>query len=253
MGVLALVVEGYEAPVGIGQVLGVLEVGMGVAAQDDVDAARGLNDGGVLVVAVAIAKMGQADDELAVLLVAQEVSHLLGYDGGMGVADARTIDCRDEALQLGGQAEDAHAHAGALLDGVGTDEALAGGTGEVVVGADDGEAGHAEEAGHVVQSAVELVVADGAGIVAHEVHKLHLDLALEEAVVDGALREVAAVEQEHVGVLGAELLDEADATDVAPLVGLLGLDVVLGDGLDAGMGVAGVDEGERLGDGGIED
>lgn len=246
LGVLALMVEGNLAAVGVGQVFRVFEVGVAVAAQNDVDAPRAANDGRVLVVGRAVAQMGEADDEVALLLVAQLIGHLLGHGRGVVVDDSLAVGTRNEALQLWGQTEDAHAHACAFLYNIRLHQALAHGAREVVVGADDGEAGHAEQAGHVLHAAVELVVAYGGGVVAHEVHQLNLHFTLKQAVVDAALREVATVQQQHVGMLLTQFLDERHAAYVSPLVGLFGLDVVGRYGLDARVCVAGVHQGQRL-------
>ena len=54
---------------------------------------------------------------------------------------------------------------------------------KLVVGADDGEVEALEEARHILQSEVELVVSDGSCRVAHLVHQSGLHVALEERVI----------------------------------------------------------------------
>ena len=44
------------------------------------------------------------------------------------------------------------------------------------------------------------MVADGGSIVAHHIHQAHLHISLEQGIIGGALREVATVEQQQVGM-----------------------------------------------------
>lgn len=54
---------------------------------------------------------------------------------------------------------------------------------ELVIGADNGEIEATEHPCHILQSEVELMVADGAGIVMHEIHQATLHVTLEQGIV----------------------------------------------------------------------
>ena len=44
------------------------------------------------------------------------------------------------------------------------------------------------------------------GIITHEIHHLDLQLAFEKVVIRGALRDVSAIQQQHIRMLAAKLL-----------------------------------------------
>ena len=80
------------------------------------------------------------------------------------------------------------------------------------------------------------MVADGGSVVAHGVHQTYLGFALEKVVIERALGVVTAVEEEQVGIdMGAEAVDDGGTADITAGVGA-------GIGLDAAMGVGGLDD-----------
>lgn len=150
----------------------------------------------------------------------------------------------DETVHLWADAEDANLESLSVDDGVLLHCALDGCAGEVVVGAEYREFEFAEHACHILQSEVELMVADGSGIIVHLVHQSGLHIALEEGVVGAALGEVATVEEQQVGVLGALFLEHRYAAEESSASGFGGIGEVDGKGIDLAVGVVGVEDGE---------
>ena len=95
---------------------------------------------------------------------------------------------------------------------------------EVVIGAKNGEFGFFEDACHILHAKIELVIAHRTGIATHAVHQLNLHIALEYGVVGRALREVATVEIQQVGMFLAFLPDHfhAPKKTSAPCDGCVG-------------------------------
>ena len=242
-GVLALVVQQHLVAPLVLEVARMVEVGVRVSAQDDVEPRSVCYEVGVHVRCIAKPEMAEADDEVAVLLAAQMVDDGLCCLGRSLIAHPLVVVLRDETLGLRADTEDAYAHARAFYYYIGFYESLARRAREVVVAADEWKLGHTDEAGQVLQAEVELMVPDGAGIIAHQVHELDLHVPAVEIVIDRPLAEVATVEQKHVvGVLAPHLFEQDHAPQVAALVGLDRVAEVGRYGFDAGMRVARMDQ-----------
>ena len=157
------------------------------------------------------AHVGGNQDEVG--LIANLLDGLL--DGLAGVLIGAIINALLAAVPAGdaggGDADDGDLHAAGLHDS----PARAGDQLAVLVrhvGAQDRELGLAQDGLHVLDAPVELVVAHGHGVIAHEVHGGDNGMGpvggLVEDVVahDGALDVVAGIDQDGVGVLLAHLL-----------------------------------------------
>ena len=189
--------------------------------------------------------MRDADDEVAVLLRPEVIGN--GLHGGNGVAEAHALAGVGgyEALELRRDRRDANLQPGPAHNGVGLHESFHRRAREIIVAAYDGEVGLAEEARHIVEPEVEFVVAYRGGVIAHEVHQSHLYFAVVEAIVGRALREVAGIYEEQVGVGLSEIIDECHAPQVASLVGIGSVGEQRAEGFNARVGIVGVDEHQR--------
>ena len=244
-GVLALVIDDEFVAFLVAEVLWLIEVCVGVSAEQHVDACGAADEVLIHVGVVLPSEVAEADDEVARFFIPQAVDDGLCCLGGTCVAHSFEVLARDESFGLRADAEDAYAPARTFYYYIWADKSFARRACEVVVATDEGEVGHPDESGQIVEAEVELMVADGAGIVAHEVHELHLYFALVQVVVDGALAEVAAVEEECFGMLLTYLVEECHTAQIAALACLSRIAEVGRDGFDAGVRVAGVDE-EKL-------
>ena len=245
-GVLALMVNKDFVAFAVVKVLRLGEVSVRVAAQNDVKPCGIGDEVWIHIGLVAPTEMTKANDDVASLLASQSVDDGLSRLCRACVTHALVVPSRDEPLRLWADAEDTHTHACTLQNNVGFDQTLARRACEVVVAADEGELRHSHQAGKVIEPEVELMVADGTGIVTHEVHQPNLHFTLVEIIVNGALAEVAAIEQKHiVGMLSAHLFEEDDAPHIAALVGLSRVAEVRRDRLNAGMRVARMNQKEQ--------
>ena len=80
---------------------------MGVASEHEVAAFDLTEEELVAIVGYVPSEVGDADDEVALLLLAENVDILLGGLGGIDEGDALTTTVEDEAFQLGSQGEEA--------------------------------------------------------------------------------------------------------------------------------------------------
>ena len=213
---------------------------MAVTAQHEVDASGSGHQFGIIDAVDVPTQVGEADDDVAFLLF-QHLHHLIRLLDGVEILEATVVCLAHQSSHLGTNAEDTNLQALALEDDIGFHDLGKFSAREVVVAAHDGELRHLEEAHHVVESEVKLVVADGGGIVFHLVHQPHFHIALEERVVRRALREVATVEEQQVGVLLAFLLDHRHPAQVTATVSHRRVGEVGIERHDARVGVVGVE------------
>ena len=196
-GVLAVVHEGDGVAVEVGIADGGIEIAVGVAAEDEVNAAGAGDELDIVDEVLNLpTEVAEADDDVATLASAQNGDDAIGLGDGVEVADAFAVLIGNEPFHGWSNAEYANTNALALDDGVGDDDIAEAGVADVVVAADGGEGGELEETVHVLLAEVELVVADGGGIVVHGVHEANLGFAAEKIVVEGALGIVTAIKEE---------------------------------------------------------
>ena len=81
-------------------------------------------------------------------------------------------------------------------------------------------------------------------IVAHQPHRVHLDVALEEIEVRRTLAEITRIEQQHPTTLGADAVDQVSAFGIPPETGPAPL--VRRDGEDLAVRVVGMEDGDGL-------
>ena len=164
--------------------------------------------------------------------------HVSGLKGG--VLNALLAAVPDGHVR-GDHADDGHLHAALLYDG----PARAGDKSSVLVqhiGGQHGELGLSQNLEHGGNAPVELMVAQGHGVVAHEVHGGHDGVGLVGRLVvqvvghDGALNVVARVDENGVGVLGPYLLDVGVQTGHAVVGALLAVLVAVPPGIAVQVG-----------------
>ena len=182
-------------------------------------------------------QMRETHHHVAPLLLLEDGCYGVGCHDGVTILHVLAVGLGHQALQLGTYADEPDAHPVDLDDVIGAHESLHDGAREVIVGGHDGKLGHGEDAHHVVEAEVELVIAYGGHIVANDIHHHHLGCSLEEVVVERALREVATVDQQCLGIVLAHLLHEGGSAHIAA-------QPRLAVGLDAAVCVARVEDGQ---------
>ena len=210
---------------------------MGVATYDDIDVRDIFSQGKIVHHTLVDAQVGEADDELAALLL-QGIHVLAGAGDGIEVAGSRRDAGGHQRLEVCQQAEHADLEAAAFEHHVGLDHLTQEFVRELVVGADNRELGLAEAFAEGVTAVVELVVAERDGVVAHCIHQFQFHIPFEEVEIGGALGEVAGIEQQHVGVLFAGFADEGLAAEESAHIGV-GL---IGKGFYLAVGVVGMED-----------
>ena len=241
-GILAFMVNEDLVAALVLEVLRRFEIGVRMTAKNNVKTRCAGNEVRVHVGMLAPTEMTEADDHVAMLFVPQPVDDGLRGFGWPRVTHPLIVLCRNQSLRLRTNAQDAYAYARAFYYNIWLDKSLAWCACEVIVAADEGELCHSHQPGKVLKAEVELMVADGAGIVSHQVHQPDFHLTLIKVVIDRALTEVAAVEQEQVaGMFLAHLLEQNHSAQIAALVRLGRVAEIRRDRLDARMRVAGMD------------
>ena len=180
------------------------------------------------------------------MLGPQRLHHLAGRSYRVVIANGLKVFVIDQSVELGTQSEDADFQSLALEDDVGFDEAVELRTCEVVVGTEDGKVEAAEDPCHIVESEVELMVADGSGVIVHEVHQSALHIALVESIVGRPLREVARIEEQQIGILGTLLLDHSHTPHEASAARRHGVAQHLRERENRAMCVVGMKDGQHL-------
>ena len=235
--------DGHLLPVGIFYTFRLLEEGMGMPSQHQVDAVCLRHDG--IVIHIIHTWVGhdpqvrQTNHHIALFLFTENHYHSIGHRRRLMIDNAFALALLHQSLELRTKGKDAYLHPIALEYHIGFYQSFEDGAFKVIVGTNDGEVGHLEKACHIVEAEIELMVADGHGIVLHQVHRLNLHLTLVKIVIRRALRDVATIEQQHIGVLLTELVDKpcpaGHTTDVGIPGRLLGF-----NGVDTAVGIAGV-------------
>ncbi len=236
-GVLAVVHEGDGIAVEVGIADGSVEITVGVAPKDEVDATGAGNEFHIVDEAFNLpAEVAEADDHIATFASAKDGNDAVGFGNGVEVKDAFAVLVGNKPFDGWADAKDTNADTLALDDGVGEDNVFQDGGADIVITTNGGEGGKLKEAEHVLLTKVELMIADGGSIVMHGIHKAYLGFSAEEVVVEGALGVVATVEEKQVGVnVCSETVDDSGPTNVASGVGLR-------VGLDAAVGIGGVED-----------
>jgi len=243
---LAVLIDRYLLACLIGGVLQFLHIGMGMSAQHEVAALYPFDKLLISIFRILPTEVRDADHDIALLLLAEDVDILLCRLSGIEEGDTLAVAVEHQTLQGWREGEDTYLHTIALQRDIGFHQILEHRARAVVVRANDGEIRHAEDTCQIIESEVELMVADGSGIIAHLIHQTYLYLTLEERVIARALREVARVEEQQVGMLLALLLQHIHTAQVTATPGYLLIVDVRIDGKDRGMGIVGMQDHELL-------
>ena len=242
-GVLALMVNEDLVALLVVDVFRLIEIGMGVAAEDNVNARGVGNEIDVHIGRLSPTEMAKADDNVAMLLLTQMVDDGLRSLCWTCVAHTFVVISRHKSFGLRTNAKDAYTHARAFYYYIWFDKSMTRCAREVVVAADKRKLCHLNQSGKVLETEVELVIADGAGVIVHEVHQLDFHIALKEVIVNRTLAEVTTIEQQEVvGMFFAHLLEQSRPSHIASLVCLSRIAEIRGNRFHAGMCVARVDE-----------
>ena len=175
-----------------------LEVGVGMAADHEIHIAGTADEHLIQIRLVLETDVGEGDDEIALLLGLEVLGPLVDH---LGVLESRNPVgdlLGDKDGDVRHKAYDSDAHTGFLDDGVRLDVLGQSHIGEVVVGADHRAFDVGEAAGQLIDTIVELVVAEGDTVVLHRVDEVDLDVASKHGKVGGSLIEVSGVEEKDI-------------------------------------------------------
>ena len=129
------------------------------------------------------AQVGDADDDITLLFLLQYLSHFICLGDRIEILDAAIVGFGYQAGKFRTQAENANLQSLALDNGIRLYDICQFGTGEIIVGADDRKLCHLEDAHHVVDAEIELMVSDGSSIIFHLVHQSYFHISLEERII----------------------------------------------------------------------
>ena len=185
--------------------------------------------------------MRHANHNLAILLLPEKVCHFLGHLYRVVVDNAYAFIRLHQPFHLRGQAEDSDFHPFAHQGDIRLHQPFEYRTRHVIIGTDHGKIRHTEQFRHILKSEIKFMITYRHGIIAHEVHHLDLQLAFEKVIIRGALRDVSAIQQQHIRMLAAKLLYKTGTAHHTAhpgiLVGSLGA-----DGFYTAVRIAGVQD-----------
>ena len=202
--------------------VGFVHEGVRVSAEDEVDVfgVFGEEDVGYLIVAVFIAQVGEANNVVAVLgafelsgrfICGLEWIEVLGFaveSGGY------------EALEFYAYAEDADFQRAFFQHEGGAGRLVQERIAEVVIAVEEREGGMGELLVKAFDAGIEVVVADGGGVVLHARHEFEFQFAAEEIKIGRSLKNVPRIEQQNVFFLLPDLPDEGSSTGCSSLAGI---------------------------------
>ena len=217
-----------------------------VGTDNDIDVTRGgcqFHIGHLPVHGVVGALVAEADNDIAVLVVAEKCGSLLCRYDGVKVTHRGEVLGGNEAVRVHAYTEHAYPQTFLAEDSVGLHQSIQGGVAYIVVGTHDRELCHAQYHRQRVQAIVELVVAQCGGIVAHTVEGVHLDAPMVEIEIGRTLAKIAGIYQYKVRVSLTLALDETHTTRITCAVGIT---LARLDRLDLRVGVVGMQDGDSL-------
>ncbi len=176
------------------------------------------------------------------MLPIERINHLFCSRYRVQVCEFGSRFRRHQFLQVGGEPEHADRQSAAVEYGKRLDRLDQFFVMEKIIGAQGREVRLPESFCQSCRAVVELMVAEGDGVIVHRVHQPYLHIALEEVEIGRALREIAGVEQQQVGTGGTFLSDESLAAKEAADIGVRLVSI----GLNLAVGVVGVQNGEHL-------
>lgn len=102
---LTILIDGYQLPIFVGRVFERRHIGVGMSAQHEVAAFGKTEEPLVGIFGDLPAEVGDADDEVALLLAAQDVDVLLARLCGIEIGDALAVAIEDEPFSGGANAK----------------------------------------------------------------------------------------------------------------------------------------------------
>ena len=218
---------------------------MAVASEHKVDAPCAADDLLITHTFLFPPKMRDADDEVAVLFL-QEIRRLLRRLHRVEIFRGAVVLVVNQAVKPRRQSEDTDLQAIALDDDIRLHDLVESILMETIVGTDDGKVESLKHPRHVLQTEVELVVADSPGIIVHHVHQPALYIALEQGIVRRALAEIATVEEQQTGIFPSLFLEHGDAAEEPAAACLQRVGKMNRERHDTAMRVVGMKNGQML-------
>ena len=169
-----------------------------MAANNEIDVAGTADEHLIQIRFILETDVGEGDDEIALLLGLEVLGPLVDHLGILECGNPVGDLLGDKDGDVRHKAYDPDAHTGLLDDGVRLDVLGQGHIGEVVVGTDNRTLDVGEAAGQLIDTIVELVVAEGDTVVLHRVDEVDLDVASKHGEVGGSLIEVSGVEKKDI-------------------------------------------------------
>ena len=184
-------------------------------------------------------QMRKADHDIAMFLTTQLLHHLPSHRNRIPVHDTGAFVRLYQTLQSGRKPEYPDAYAFALQHYVWLHQPFERRTRHLIVGTNHRKIGQAKQPCHILQAEVKLVIAYRHGIVLHQVHHLHFQLALKHIIIRCTLRDVSTIEQQRTGVAFTSLLHKRNAPYYAPQA-RIAVCCLRTDGFDTAMRIAGL-------------
>ena len=154
-----------------------------MATQHQIDTTR---LGKHLWVAIALTQptqMRDANDKVALFTPLEQLHHVVGHTHGVEIFYGQIVFGHHQTFQRRVEGKDTNLQSLALDDGIGLDHAIKRCAREIIIGAENGEMCHLENAHHIVNAKVKLVVANGCCIIVHAIHQPYFHFTLEECVI----------------------------------------------------------------------
>ena len=171
---------------------------MGMAADNEIDVAGTLHESWVNIRLASETYVRQGDDHIALLLGLEVLGPFVDYLGVLKGWNLVGDFLGDKGGDVRHKTDDSDLHPSFLHDGVRLHVLGKSDVREVIVCTDNRALDVGQAAGKLIDSVVELVVAEGDTIVLHRVDEVDLDVTSEHGEIGRALTEVTGVEKEYI-------------------------------------------------------
>ena len=144
---------------------------------------------------------------------------------------------RHQTVKFRSQSKHTNTYSIAFNDGILLYQTFQHGTCHVIIGTYNREVGHLEQAGHIVQAKIELMISNRTCIIPHLIHHLDFHLSFKQIIIGTSLRKITGIEQQHIFVLTALFFHKSRPTQHTRLSGQYRIREIRGKGFDTTMHV----------------
>lgn len=154
-----------------------------MSAQDHIDVPCILNQLYIRIRFAFPSEMRQADNQVTVLLILQDIGHTLSFSYRVLKLDISIVFLCYQSVQLRSQSEDTDADTVPFDNNIRLYQTFQNCTLYIIIGTHYRILSQFKQTGHVIQPEIEFMVADGSGVISHLIHQTDFHFPLEQIII----------------------------------------------------------------------